>query len=261
MKIHHRVCITSKDIKFVASLKELDINFKTDNVPASKNLLYYFDIVESDPRWPIIEKMIKRFGASDVYQTIFEPEEIREAEWSRIIPLAQRGYPQPQKNWVSNRYNYEDFCARCGTYRQKSSYRIGKEPNPQRYDFSSLFWAYVLFGTPEIFLELELNAIVGYEKWEVIVNKNNLPSNVVHQLYVSGITQPGLVAEDLDRTTCPQCKFTKYNPHKRGRMLINRGALVPKVDIVETFEWFGWGHSAFREILISNRFAKLILVV
>ena len=45
----------------------------------------------------------------------------------------------------------------------------------------------------------------------------------------------------------------------RGVMYLARTALVSDVDILQTYEWFGSGHSAYREFLVSNRFAKLIL--
>ena len=51
----------------------------------------------------------------------------------------------------------------------------------------------------------------------------------------------------------------RYYPHVRGKMYLDRNALTPGLDIMQSFEWFGSGHSAFREILISNRLARLII--
>jgi hypothetical protein len=45
----------------------------------------------------------------------------------------------------------------------------------------------------------------------------------------------------------------------RGAMYLKRDALVPDVDVMQTYEWFGSGHSAYREILVSNRLARIIL--
>jgi hypothetical protein len=45
----------------------------------------------------------------------------------------------------------------------------------------------------------------------------------------------------------------------RGVMYLKRDALLPGVDLMQTYEWFGSGHSAYREIIVSNRFARLIL--
>ena len=79
-------------------------------------------------------------------------------------------------------------------------------------------------------------------------------------MYIPTVAHPGLVGvEDLRRDVCPVCGVTKYYPHMRGVMYLQRTALVPEADILHSHEWFGSGHAAYREILISNRFAQLIL--
>jgi hypothetical protein len=40
---------------------------------------------------------------------------------------------------------------------------------------------------------------------------------------------------------------------------LKQDALPSKLDIFQTYEWFGSGHNAFREVIISNRMAKLII--
>jgi hypothetical protein len=42
-------------------------------------------------------------------------------------------------------------------------------------------------------------------------------------------------------------------------MYFEQDALVRGVDIMQTHEWFGSGHSAYREILVSSKFARLVL--
>jgi len=82
----------------------------------------------------------------------------------------------------------------------------------------------------------------------------------VRQLYVPTIANPSVVVEDdLERTICPNCGMTKYHPHMKGMMKIKREALLPDVDFQLTHEWFGHGLLAWRELLVSNRIANLIL--
>jgi hypothetical protein len=255
----HRISVNSINKKFINSLNELGINYKKQKLPGIGNELYYFDIYESDPRWIEISKMIKTYGISDVFQTIFSTDEIKNAEWLRIVPVCQGDYPYPKESWLTNHPNYENFCPRCGTYIQKESFWIEKERSLKENDFFSLFWVYILFCTKRVFRELDEKSIRGYEEWNLMVKKTNGPSRTLSQLYVPKITLPGLIGDDLDQNKCAICKITKFSPHKRGKMLINREAIIPGLDIIQTYEWFGSGRAAYREILVSNRFANLIL--
>ena len=48
-------------------------------------------------------------------------------------------------------------------------------------------------------------------------------------------------------------------PHKRGVMYYDRSAFPQNVDVLETNEWFGDGHMAYRELLVSKSFAELAI--
>lgn len=258
MDIWHRITFGHRDNVAVA-IESLGIKYLTSPLPGGGYLIS-FDITESDSRWPQVETLIRQKSAVDVSDTVFSPQEILAAEWVRLIPVFEQGYPQPQVTWVTNPINYEDHCPECGTFRQASNFRLKQEPYLGRKDFMSLFWTYALFCTPHVFDELKAHGIRGYEKWDAVIHKTDVPSQKVSQLYVPTVANPGLMrAEDLKRETCLACGLTKYYPHMRGVMYLARTALVADVDILQTYEWFGSGHSAYRELLVSNRFAKLIL--
>jgi hypothetical protein len=124
----------------------------------------------------------------------------------------------------------------------------------------SLYWTYALFCANRLFPELEAHGIRAFEIWDAIIHRTSTPSERVSQLFIPHVGQPGLArVEELRRETCPSCQVTKYYPHVRGVMYIKRDALVPEVDIMQTYEWFGSGHSAYREILVSSRFARLVI--
>ena len=124
-------------------------------------------------------------------------------------------------------------------------------------DFMSLYWTYALFCTPRVLSELQSHEIRGYQVWDAIIHRSNTPSQKVSQLFIPTVASPGLVrVEDL---TCSSCNVTKYYPHTRGVMYLKRDVLVSDVDIMQTYEWFGSGHAAYREILVSNRFARLVI--
>lgn len=258
MEIWHRVTFNRYDA-VDEEIENLGITFK--KTPGLQGYyLITFEITESDHRWPRVAELVQQKDRGSLVDTIFTKDEILAAEWIRLIPIFEQGYPQPYTTWVTNPINYKDHCPACGTFQQATSFRLKKEPHLGKQDFMSLFWTYALFCTPHVFDELEAHGIQGYEKGDAIIHKTALPSQKVSQLYVPTVANPGLVrAEDLKHEICSACGFTKYYPHMRGVMYLARTAVVSDVDILQTYEWFGSGHSAYRELLVSNRFAKLIL--
>jgi hypothetical protein len=261
MEIWHRVTFNGDaDQDFRVAIDELGIRYGTSPLPGHSIGLVYFDITESDPRWTHIEELIRTRGASDMLNTKFTRGEILNAEWARLVPNFQQGYPQPEETWVTNPPNYEDHCPECGTFRQTANFRLKKDPNLGKKDFVSLYWTYALFSTPQVFNELESHGIRGYEMWDAIILRSDTSSKKVSQLYIPTIANPGLVrVGDLKGETCSSCNVTKYYPHTRGVMYLNRDVLIPDVDIMQTYEWFGSGHAAYREVLVSNRLARLLL--
>jgi hypothetical protein len=75
------------------------------------------------------------------------------------------------------------------------------------------------------------------------------------------IAEPGLHHQfKIHPEVCPLCGVTKYGVYKRGYIHMYRESLLNDTDIQMTNEWFGSGtKTGFRQILISNRFAKVIL--
>jgi hypothetical protein len=262
MEIWHRVGFTSVD-NVDAILGKLGIKYKkTPGLPSGYYLIT-FEIKESDPRWLQIAELMREKGKADLFfDTVFSQEEILSAEWVRLIPTFEQGYPQPEATWVRNPINYEGKCPQCGAgYRQVAPFRLAKEPCLGRHDFFSLYWTYTVFCTPRVLETLRAHAIRGYEVWEALLHKTGQPSRSVSQLVFPHMAGPGLLDEDkLQPETCSQCGLTKYAYHKRGYMHFKREALQAEVDILQTYEWFGsGGYGGYREILISRRLAELIL--
>jgi hypothetical protein len=262
MEIWHRVGFTSVD-NVDAILGKLGIKYKkTPGLPSGYYLIT-FEIKESDPRWLQIAELMREKGKADLFfDTVFSQEEILSAEWVRLIPTFEQGYPQPEATWVRNPINYEGKCPQCGAgYRQVSPFRLAKEPRLGRHDFFSLYWTYTVFCTPRVLETLRAHAIRGYEVWEALLHKTGQPSRLVSQLVFPHVAGPGLLDDDkLQPETCSQCGLTKYAYHKRGYMHFKREALQAEVDILQTHEWFGsGGYGGYREILISRRLAELIL--
>lgn len=258
METWHRISFGHRD-GVDAAIESLAVKHKKSPLPGGGYLIH-LDISESDPRWPQIASLVEQKKPVDMVYTIFSPEEVLEADWVRLVPTFERGYPQPEDGW--ERFTYENECAKCGAgYRQKAAFRLKKEPPMGRHDFLSLYWTYSVFCTPQVVEALQAHQIRGYDEWKAIIHETDRPSEVVTQLVFPAIAQPGLAEDDkLQPETCRQCGIIKYAYHKRGYMHLKREALQFDTDFLLTHEWFGsGGHGGFREILISNRVANLIL--
>lgn len=257
MEVWHRTMFSKHD-EVDHHLDNLAIEYSKSQLPGGHYVLT-FEIGESDQRWPQVAELIRENKATDLYNTTFTPEEIRAAEWVRVLPTFEQGYPQPQKSW--NRITYVNACPECGAgYQQMAPFYLAKEPNLGRHSFMSLYWTYTLFTTSDVFKVLMTEGIRGYEQWNSLIYNTGQLSQVVSQLYAPVVAKPGLSeSNELQREVCPECGIAKCAYHKRGYMRFARAALLTDVDILSTHEWFGSGRTAFREILLSNRLACLIL--
>lgn len=267
MDIKHRISINSRtDEEFMSSIIKLGIDYEAIELPGGKSKLITFVIAESDPRWEMVTKLIRIYKDYEIYdpgdqfETVFSEDEIRNSSWLRLISTFEQGYPQPKPNWPIKQLSYEILCPKCAIHNQTAPMRLAKEPHLGKKSFFSLIWAGEIFCTPEVILELEQIQAKGYEAWDMVIHKTGKPSEKVRQLYIPGVASPGVILDnDLERKTCPVCGTIKYYPHQKGVMHIRRESLLPDIDFILTHEWFGFGLLAWREILVSNRVASLIL--
>lgn len=262
MKIYHRIGLSSvkhENTAPINKLVELKVKHKKLPQPGSSDHIYIFDAVESDSNWPHIAKIIEEYKIHSMVETSFEEKEILESEWLRLVPNFEHGYPQPENDWVTKKPNYKDVCTECGIYTQANSFHIRNEPNMKKNDFLQLFWTSAVLATIKVFNLFESNDISGYEKWPVILNKQGTPSKVVSQIYVPNMSKPGLRSQGLMKIVCQTCGVTKYYPHVSGIFYLNNGSLDPKLDFQLTAEWFGSGHMAYHEMIVSNKVARLII--
>jgi len=260
MEIWHRVAVNTSKRKFAEAIKNLGVPHHLQDLPGKPNGFMYFDIKESDPRWTAVSDLILQLGASDICETFFDDDEIRKAEWVRLISAFEQGYPQPKSDWPLKQLSYENVCPKCGVYNQVASLRIQKEPHVGKKSFMSPIWVGEIFCTSEVISALRDVQANGFDAWDVKIHKTNEISAVVQQLYISSVMPSGLEVDNShDRVVCSICHTTKHSPHVKGSMRIDRKAFRKDLDFMKTWEWFGSGLIAFREILISNRIACLIL--
>ncbi|MBI2854650.1 MAG: hypothetical protein HYX87_07010 [Chloroflexi bacterium] len=260
MEIWHRVAFNAGKGEFLRALEQRGVKYKVAPLPGTTVGMVYFDMSESDPRWPKVDELIQKHGASNVFDTIFTPQEIVQAEWSRLTLVFEQGYPQPKEGWEE--LTLENGCSECGAgYRQKAPFRINGEPRLGKNDFMCLYWVWTAFCTKAVLSRIGGIGCLGYEAWVPLINRTGEPSKVISQIVCQTVAAPALVEQDkLRPETCMRCGITKYGYHKRGYMRMVRDSLPVGIDFVQTHEWFGsGGHAAFREILVSNREAQLIV--
>lgn len=256
MEILHRFTFSGSS-ELIRQLESLSVKFeKTDGLHG--NFLITFEISESESIWLDIERLAETFGAADLMSTVFSCEEILEAQWLTIERTHYQGYPQPEKIWLREHPNYQDYCPQCGTHKQVGSFVLKKEPFLRQNDFMSLFWTGAVFAKHEIFDSFMAHQILGFQKVDALLQKTKLPSTIVAQMMHAVTAHPGLIiTEDLTGMACGNCGVTKYLPFKKGRLKLRRELLPENIDIFATQEWFGDGAMAFREILVSQRVAEL----
>jgi hypothetical protein len=262
VEILHRISINSKkDAGFMNAITKMGIEYKAIELPGGSSNLVTFVIDEADHNWTNVSPLlIKPFSAVNMVETRFSEDEIKKAEWLRLVSTFEQGYPQPKSNWPIKQLSYELTCTKCAIHKQTNPMRLAKEPSLGRKSFMSLIWCGEIFCTPEVIQELEKIQAKGFEDWDVIIHKTSKASDRVRQLYVPEIASPGvIIGDEPERKICPVCGRIKYYPHVRGPMYLKKEVLLQDTDFILTNEWFGSGYVAWQEILVSNRVARLLL--
>lgn len=261
MEIIHRIAIGQfKENEFYSSLQKIGVQYKTTRaISSASGGMIYFDISESDQKWEKVLKFITQYSASDICDTFFTDEEIRNAEWVRVMAL-ENGYPQPISNWPMKQQSLEILCPKCAVYKQISNMRIRSDPKLRNKSFMSLIGNNELFCKDEVFAGLHSIGAKGYERWDTLIHRDGTPSKVISQLFIPEIASPGICfPEEYKFETCPVCGVTKYRPHLKGVINFKKESVPGDTDFFLTNEWFGSGWIAFREIIVSNRVATFIL--
>jgi hypothetical protein len=263
--IHHIAYWDSWNKPLKKQLELEHIKYKVVEDPTHKDDFISFDVSESHPYWKQISKLQKgligRIKYGDIPDTYFSETEIRNAEWSRLMVENVKKYPQPYATWVTNPVNYDDFCRNCGTHVQARPFRIQAETKWGYFHFFTFFWGHAIFARKMVFDAIQRNHLRGVTRMNLLIRRNGEPAKDIFQLVPANTTRGGFLLEKYIKTSrCRKCGTRKFSYHNRGVMRYKRDPLMEDVDILYTQEWFGVGRKdANHEVLISNRFARLIL--
>lgn len=269
MEIWHRVGFCDLD-NVDDSLRAIGVKY--DQTPGPSGYIITLEITESDPRWPDIKQLIREVQLRVPGRTPFNfvwteytRNEVLAAEWLQIAAVREIGYAEPQRGGAWHRMTFEGGCSRCSVgERQIAPYRIKREPRLRKRVFATLYNNFPLFCTSEVLEALEAAQIRGFETWPVLLNRTGEPSALLRQVIVPTVAQPALVEELAEterfrKEVCPVCGQVRYTFYNRGMMPMRRGSLATDVDLQLTHEWFGSLYAAQRQILVSNRVARVIV--
>lgn len=260
MKIWHRFTFNHKD-DVETTFLAWNIKFKKSPLPGNGYLLHV-EVSETDDEYTKIAEVAKAKHALDIFSTSFTEEEILNAEWVRLCPGFEQGYPEPYDTGEWEEVTYSNVCPKCGAgLIQYAPFRIKKEPKLGSRHFVCLYATYELLCLLPIAQELRQLGVKSLDFVTPIILKSKEPSNVVTQWKVLETLPPSLENE-VSFTVCMICGERKYVPHSRGYMTFRKDVLNGfdgKLDVIQTYEWFGSGHAAYRETLISNRLAQIFL--
>jgi hypothetical protein len=222
------------------------------NSPSStEDLLITFEIDETHPAWPDVEKWIVRRDPLDFVMTHFSRAEVELASWLELEPDWHYGYPQPNEDsfgFLEATYDLSGYCRHCGVgLKQVAPFQMKFEPKWGRNRILQLNWVFdEYFVTPDVWRDIFEPIGVGCRS---VRSPKKGELKTVVQLAVE--EKISISTEGMTANTCEYCGRVKYEPVKRGPFPALRGR--PTKDIVRTVEYFGSGSSANRGVLVSQR--------
>lgn len=289
LKINHRIA-ARHDNPFWSEVIRLGLDYDAGHPHDALGFsIIVFNVTEDQPQWPEIERLIGESDvASHLVTNLFSTTEMDRAEWLHVSALGQHGYPQPEDDfgYIEATYDVSQYCYRCGIGGvQKAPFRLRSEPKARHSQFLQLNWVFdELFVRSEARQGLTAAGLTGFDFRPAVIHRADRPSGEVQQMEILSVLQPALDPTGLETVTCNErneewesirrrfpnlqspvpepnsyCGGVKYHLEHRGPFRFDRSALVAAPDVVKSHEWFGSGASAFRLVLVSQRFRQIVL--
>jgi len=255
MRIVHRIGLHST----YAQRKELEafgIKIKVANLAANGSALLAFDVDEDHSRWSELVQLFRSWSVSDTVRTEFTRSEIEQANWLNLLPNWHHGYPQPEAGsaYRAATYDLTDYCEACGSgLKQKAPFMVKSEPKWRLNGILQLTWIFdEYFVKPEVWEHIFKPR--GIECRTVFDTSGNELTTIV-QLVLD--IESTVMTEGLQFAKCEICGRHKYTPFARG--YFPAFATEPtSAHVMKTTQYFGSGHSAYKQILISNELSQCL---
>ena len=219
---------------------------------------YDFTVEEGDPVWNTVRA---RFPDSHFYtSTEFSRSDILASEFLFLYP----GNHLPKAYGDLNDWDkggYIGDCAVCGCgWRHEGPYIFPGNP-PRKYKgIVGLEGGFSMFVYTDI--DREVLDVIGANTKSVIAQNGNGLSTV-REIFPVTTADQGIVdslteKEVYRKVRCENCSMVWHKHYTRGMVPIARKALKP-VDLQWSNEWWGNGRTAWKMVIVSRRFAKLLL--
>ena len=207
------------------------------------------DILESDPRWTEVAKLLKPLKILDIVSTQFSPGELDGAAFSTCDWAWTTGYPQPEDAYKEVTYDLTNYCSVCGTGRiQNAPFRMVGEPRWGRRSLLRLNWVPdEIFTTPEVWATVFKP--FGLQCRPVVKHQTGLSLQTCVQIVVDNEVELR-IPKELPSEYCPVCRQTRWNIFRRG--LFPGPAESPTTAMFRSSQYFGAGHLSHKHVLVSN---------
>lgn len=263
VEILHRVWIDGKDVEYWRGrglkMKPIRSAFYKDGTAKT----WVSDVSESSDIWPDVKAYMG--DEPHFVNTFFSDGERLAADWCILRGMGPIRPTEPVGGNWSPEY-YKGKCSVCGSgWTQIAPFHLKSEPKLGQNAFGSFASAaYELFAIDEVFRTFESEGIRGVDSWPVLVGKDRHIAAGLKQLLVKNVVGPALAEELVEHerfrsSACSACGPTSYLFYSRGMLPLRRSSLRSDVDFQMTYEWFGSGRAARREILVSRRVVEVIL--
>ncbi|MBV6643410.1 MAG: hypothetical protein KI791_22000 [Cyclobacteriaceae bacterium] len=244
MKIKHQISNLWNEGQ-VEYLKNYGLNIKTGH-----------DVfqMDEDDNYFKLKEMLARWGASDWVGTVFDKNDLKNAEHLNILSKWLNDYPQPENNYKETCFDLSNYCSDCGIGKvQKAPLRLKRDPNWGKKQTFSLNWI-----LDEIFVRKdyydEVLKPLGVDSMEVMLHKKDTPSETTVQLKIP-VSNSELELLGYPMEECTSCRRKKYLPITRG--FFPNFMLEEHLSIFKSKEYFGSGGAADNKIIVSNQLYKM----
>ena len=214
-----------------------------------------FKVDENNKYWVEISAIAKKNNAIDTVKTIYSAAELKEADYLRLLPTWQYGYPMPTEDnqYLQETYNLDKYCEICGCgLVQSSPFKLLGEPKWGKKQVLQMYWICdEFFVHTTLWENLFMN--LGIEAIPVVNYKTGKSLETLVQLQIPNIdSEINLVSHKY--TICSSCGRKKFIPHTRG--LFPYPLNETELNIFKPCNYFGSGNSAHKIILVSSQLYK-----
>ncbi len=218
---------------------------------------YSFDVFESDPLWPYIEKYITEHDIFSLKETFYTKDELQQAQFLRLWCRWCNGYPQPEGKFMSITYS-QSYCKKCESgLCQIAPFRIRKSPNWGTRHFMMLNWV-----LDELFMDDTAKEVlsssglqgISFRPVEDKNGKQTLPN--IWQWDIPYVLPAGLCysGRAIDRVLyCESCGKVKYHPTGIGMRSFKKEIFQDAPDVMKSEEIFGFDVNTSKMIIVSQK--------